>query len=166
MKTRSQATENRRTGPIPNELSDRSGLSYYRSIARLGWQIADALTYAHGQGILHRDIKPSNLLLDLQGTVCLPDFGLAKELESENLTSSGEFVGTLRFMAPERLRGRSLPEGDIYSLGLTLYELLTLQPVWDERVPGQLVTRIIHELPNKPPADSIIIFHGTSRRSS
>lgn len=137
-------------GAHSNELSDRSGLSYYRSIARLGWQIADALTYAHGQGILHRDIKPSNLLLDLQGTVWLTDFGLAKELESENLTSSGEFVGTLRFMAPERLRGRSLPEGDIYSLGLTLYELLTLQPVWDERDPGQLVTRIIHELPTNP----------------
>ena len=105
---------------------------YYRSMARLGSQVADGLAYAHSQGILHRDIKPSNLLLDASGTVWVTDFGLAKAEGSDALTHTGDIVGTLRYMAPERFDGWSDPRSDVYSLGVTLYELLTLQYLFQE----------------------------------
>jgi eukaryotic-like serine/threonine-protein kinase len=97
-----------------------SGRGYWYGVARVGSQVAEALAYAHGQGVLHRDIKPSNLLLDAQGNVWVADFGLAKASDGEDLTHSGDVVGTLRYLAPERLRGQSDPRGDVYSLGLTL----------------------------------------------
>ena len=85
------------------------------------------------QGILHRDIKPSNLLLDLHGNVWVADFGLAKADDSEDLTHTGDIVGTLRYMAPERFGGQSDARSDVYSLGLTLYELLALRPAFEAR---------------------------------
>jgi serine/threonine protein kinase/WD40 repeat protein len=124
-----------------SELSDPSHTHYYRSVARVGLQVAEALAYAHAQKVLHRDIKPSNLLLDLQGTVWVTDFGLAKE-EGEDLTQTGDLVGTLRYMAPERFSGRCDVRSDIYSLGLTLYELLALQPPYRESDRGQLIKEI------------------------
>jgi serine/threonine protein kinase len=130
----------------PSELSTQSHFHYYRSVARVGLQVAEALAYAHAQKILHRDIKPSNLLLDTQGTVWVTDFGLAKE-EGDDLTRTGAVVGTLRYLAPERFEGVSHPQGDIYSLGLTLYELLTLRPAFEECDQGRLVWRVKHEEP-------------------
>ncbi|MBN1443216.1 MAG: serine/threonine protein kinase, partial [Planctomycetes bacterium] len=106
--------------------------------------------YAHAQGVLHRDIKPSNLLLDAQGSIWITDFGLAKAEGSDDLTESGEMVGTLRYMPPERLRGWSDPRSDIYSLGLTLYELLTLEPAFDEVDRGLLMRKIAEEEPAAP----------------
>ena len=101
---------------------------YFRTIARIGRQVAEALAYAHAQGILHRDIKPANLLLDAQGNAWVADFGLAKAFEGDDgLTQTGDIVGTVRFMAPERFDGRSEPRSDVYALGVTLYELLTLR---------------------------------------
>jgi serine/threonine protein kinase/WD40 repeat protein len=129
---------------------DTSGPDYYRSVARLGVQVADALAYAHKQGVLHRDIKPSNLLLDAQGTVWVTDFGLAKAEGADELTQAGDIVGTLRYMAPERFDGHSLPQGDVYSLGLTLYELLTLRPAFDDANRGRLIERVLHEPPARP----------------
>jgi WD40 repeat protein len=111
--------------------------------------VAEALAYAHAQKVLHRDIKPSNLLLDLQGTVWVTDFGLAKE-EGDDLTRTGDLVGTLRYMAPERLSGISDPRSDVYSLGLTLYELLTLRPAFQESDRGRLVKCIAHDEPIPP----------------
>jgi serine/threonine protein kinase/WD40 repeat protein len=122
---------------------------FYRSVARVGLQVAEALAYAHDQRVLHRDIKPANLLLDLHGTVWVTDFGLAKE-EGQVLTKTGDVVGTLRYMAPERFNGVSDPRGDIYSLGLTLYELLTLQPAFDESDRGRLIKRLTQEDPSPP----------------
>jgi serine/threonine protein kinase/WD40 repeat protein len=123
---------------------------YHRSVARMGMQVAEALAYAHQQGVLHRDIKPSNLLLDLQGTVWVTDFGLAKAEGADDLTQPGDIVGTIRFMAPERFDGRSLPQSDVYSLGLTLYELLTLQPAFDDTNKGRLIDKVLHEPPLPP----------------
>jgi serine/threonine protein kinase/WD40 repeat protein/tetratricopeptide (TPR) repeat protein len=120
---------------------------YFREVARLGAQVADALDHAHRQGVIHRDIKPSNLLLDAQGNVWVTDFGLAKLVEGDELTQSRDLVGTLRFMAPERFRGVTDRRGDIYALAATLYELLTLQPTFGEHDQGRLIDQITHESP-------------------
>ena len=92
----------------------------------MGIQAAEALHYAHEQGILHRDIKPANLLIDEHQAVWITDFGLAKLAGHDDLTSTGDVIGTLRYLAPETLAGEKGPQHDIYSLGLTLYELITL----------------------------------------
>ena len=118
---------------------------YVRSVARIGVQVAEALEYAHQQGILHRDIKPSNLLLDAQGEVWVTDFGLAKDQDSDELTRTGDIVGTLRYMAPERFDGWSDPRSDVYALGATLYELLTLRPAFDESDRVKLIDQVLHE---------------------
>ena len=103
-------------------------IHYYRNIARLTSKVADALDYAHQSGVLHRDIKPSNLLLDQTGTIWVADFGLAFREDLEGQTQTGELLGTLRYMAPEQFVAKADSRSDIYSLGLTLFELLTLRP--------------------------------------
>ena len=113
-------------------------------------QIAEALAYAHQQGVLHRDIKPSNLLLDAEGNVWVTDFGLAKVEGSEGPTRTGDIVGTLRYMAPERFEGWSDRRSDIYSLGATLYELLTLRPVFGQAAQAELIDKVIHDAPDPP----------------
>ncbi len=109
--------------------------------------MAHALEYAHKQGINHRDIKPSNLLLDTQGTVWVTDFGLAKADDQQNLTHTGDVLGTLRYMPPEAFDGKSDVRGDIYSLGLTLYEMLAFRPAFDERERNQLIKQVTLEEP-------------------
>ena len=104
--------------------------AFHRGVAQIGRQVASALAYAHARGILHRDIKPSNLLLDTEGVVWVTDFGLAK-VDDDGLTRTGDILGTLRYMAPERFRGRGDARADLYALGLTLYELLMLRPAFD-----------------------------------
>jgi WD40 repeat protein len=114
-------------------------------------QVADALAYAASQGVLHRDIKPSNLLLDETGNVWVTDFGLAKaQSDSDDLTHTGDIVGTLRYMAPERFSGRGDLRSDIYSLGLTLYEMLVLRPAFDETDRNKLVSQVMHDEPVRP----------------
>jgi serine/threonine protein kinase/WD40 repeat protein/tetratricopeptide (TPR) repeat protein len=135
-------------GSASSSLAGQPESIYFREVARLGAQVADALDYAHKQGVIHRDIKPSNLLLDTRGNVWVTDFGLAKLVEGDDLSQSHDLVGTLRFMAPERLRGVTDPLGDVYSLGATLYELLTLKPAFAERDQARLIDQITH----KPPA--------------
>src|SRR5204862_5670321 len=95
--------------------------SFFRSVAHIGRQVAAGLSYAHARGIVHRDIKPSNLLLDTEGVVWITDFGLAKASD-DGLTQSGDILGTVRYMAPERFRGEGDGRADVYALGLTLYE--------------------------------------------
>src|SRR5262249_31974905 len=104
--------------------------AFHRGVAQIGRQAASALAHAHARGIVHRDIKPSNLLLDTEGVVWVSDFGLAK-VDDDALTRTGDILGTLRYMAPERFRGRGDARADLYSLGLTLYELLVLRPAFD-----------------------------------
>ena len=136
-----------RAGPASSSFAGQPESVYFREVARLGAQVADALDYAHRQGVIHRDIKPSNLLLDAQGNVWVTDFGLAKLVEGDELSQSHDLVGTLRFMAPERFRGVTSPLGDVYSLGATLYELLTLKPAFAERDQARLIDQITHEPP-------------------
>ncbi len=120
---------------------------YTRSVAMIGIQVAEALEYAHHQGTLHRDIKPSNLLLDGQGTVWVADFGLAKASDSDDLTHTGDIVGTLRYMAPERFQGRCDAGSDVYSLGLTLYELLARRPAFNKVDRAELIRQVTCEEP-------------------
>jgi serine/threonine-protein kinase len=141
-------------------LSDQSFTQYCGSVARIGVQVADALAYAHREGLLHRDVKPSNLLLDSTGRIWVTDFGLAKADSGEALTQTGDMVGTLRYSAPERLAGRSDIRSDIFSFGLTLYELLTLRPAYDETHQGLLVQQVangepptLRKLDRRIPAD-------------
>src|SRR5262249_6195080 len=103
-------------------LTAQAEAQYFPQLAPMGAPGAAGLAYAHKQGILHRDIKPSNLLLDARGTVWITDFGLAKAEGTDELTHTGDIVGTLRYMAPERLHGGSDPRSDVYALGVTLYE--------------------------------------------
>jgi WD40 repeat protein/serine/threonine protein kinase len=144
------SSEVRLPGQPPNATLSDSGQPYWQSVARIGIQAAEALAYAHGQGTLHRDIKPSNLLLDTQGIVWVADFGLAKASDSEDLTHTGDVVGTLRYMAPERFQGKADARSDIYALGLTLYELLTLRPAFDESERDKLLNQVMHVAPPRP----------------
>ncbi len=145
-------SDRERPSPSPSTSSilGQSGASYYRSVARIGIQAAEAIAYAHQHKVLHRDIKPSNLLLDSQGTVWVTDFGLAKAEGAGALTQTGDIVGTLRYMAPERFQGLADARSDVYALGLTLYEMLTLEPAFaaDER--ARLIDKILHGEPTKP----------------
>jgi serine/threonine protein kinase/WD40 repeat protein len=119
------------TGRIALPASSATRQTYWQSVARIGVQVAGALQYAHEQGILHRDIKPANLLLDLRGTVWVTDFGLAKGTDLDNLTRPDDVLGTLRYMPPEAFDGKSDRRSDVYSLGLTLYEMLALAPAFN-----------------------------------
>jgi serine/threonine protein kinase len=124
--------------------------NYWQQIASVGVQVADALQYAHEQGILHRDIKPANLLLDDRGTVWVTDFGLAKLIDQSDLTATGDVIGTLQYMAPESLHGQSDRRSDVYSLGLTLYELLTLEPPFQESSAAKLLKKVTEQEPTRP----------------
>ncbi len=123
---------------------------FYRSVARIGAQVADALAYAHQQGVLHRDIKPSNLLLDVAGRVWVTDFGLAKVEGSDGPTRTGDIVGTVRYMPPERFDGWSDHRSDVYSAGATLYELLTLEPLFGATRQAELIEKVLHDSPEAP----------------
>jgi len=127
-----------------------SGTGYFDTVARMVAEVADALDYAHAQGVIHRDIKPSNLLLSPVGRLSLNDFGLARMLEQPGMTVSGEFVGSPMYMSPEQIAvGRALLDHrtDIYSLGATLYELLTLQPPFQGVRRDQVIAQIIGKEP-------------------
>ena len=127
-----------------------SGRAYCQEVARIGLHVAEALEYAAQQGVLHRDIKPANLMLDEMGQVWVMDFGLAKLTDGDDLTHSGELLGTLRYMAPERFQGRFDATSDVYSLGLTLYEVLTLRSAYDEADRGRLIARVLSVDPPRP----------------
>ncbi len=124
-------------------------LPFFRSVAQIGRQAAQGLAYAHARGIIHRDIKPSNLLLDTAGVVWIADFGLAKA-DDDGLTATGDILGTIRYMAPERFRGEGDLRADVYALGLTLYELLTLRPGFESSDRLQMIERIKTEEPMRP----------------
>jgi len=126
---------------------------YFRSIALLGVQAAEALEYAHQLGIVHRDIKPSNLLIEPGGHLWITDFGLAQVQSENNLTITGDVLGTLRYMSPEQASGRRAVldhRTDIFSLGATLYELATLRPAFAEQNRAALLNEILSSQPPAP----------------
>ena len=152
-----------------------SPLKYARAVAALAAQLAEALEYAHGRGVLHRDIKPANVLVDQEGVPWIADFGLARVEGRETITMSGDVVGTLQYMSPEQLsphRAVIDQRTDIYSLGITLYELLVLRPAHDGLQRETLITSILERDPAELrrvspniPRDLETIVHKAIRKS-
>ncbi|HEY3241908.1 MAG TPA: serine/threonine-protein kinase, partial [Phycisphaerae bacterium] len=138
---------------LPGSGHSTKDRAFFRAVAQLGVQAAEALEHAHELGVIHRDIKPSNLLLDLRGNLWITDFGLAQVQSDPGLTLTGDVLGTLRYMSPEQAlvperRGTPLDHRtDIYSLGITLYELLALQPAFPGRDRKELLRQIAFDEP-------------------
>jgi tetratricopeptide (TPR) repeat protein len=129
------------------------GAAYFDTVARMVADVADALYHAHQSGVLHRDIKPSNLLLSPDGRLSVNDFGLARVLEQPGVTMTGEFVGTPAYTSPEQVAGGRIPvdhRTDVYSLGATLYELLTLRPPFVADRRDQLLAMVVQKDPVPP----------------
>jgi eukaryotic-like serine/threonine-protein kinase len=126
---------------------------FFRTVARLGIEAAEALDYAHQCGVVHRDIKPSNLMLDEQGKLWISDFGLARFDANGSLTATGDVLGTVRYMSPEQVAGKPNvvdPRTDVYSLGITLYELATLQAAFSGSDRPAFLRWITDEEPRPP----------------
>jgi tetratricopeptide (TPR) repeat protein len=167
------------TAPIAqlSTLPDFNTKDYFRTIAQLGIQAAEALDHAHQNGILHLDIKPANLLVECSDAGVAPssprrvfdiqhrassiqhlklwitDFGLARMETDAGMTMTGDILGTLRYMSPEQALAKRVVvdhRSDIYSLGVTLYELLTLQPAFTGEDRQELLRQIAFEEPQKP----------------
>jgi serine/threonine protein kinase/Flp pilus assembly protein TadD len=143
--------------PRSSILDPRSSIldprSFFRTAAQLGFQAARALEHAHGLGVVHRDVKPANLLVDGQGQLWVTDFGLARVQSDPRLTLTGDLLGTLRYMSPEQALARPVEvdqRTDIYSLGATLYELLTLEPAFAGCDRQELLRQIAFEEPRPP----------------
>jgi serine/threonine protein kinase/tetratricopeptide (TPR) repeat protein len=142
----------RRVAALTTERSTKNP-AFFRTIANLGIQAAEALEHAHQMGIVHRDIKPANLLLDPRGNLWITDFGLAQFQAGAELTMTGDLVGTLRYMSPEQMLAKRVVidhRTDIYSLGVTLYELLTLQPAFKSESRQELLRQIAFDEPHPP----------------
>lgn len=126
-----------------------SNASRYRWSAEKMAEIADALEYSHAQQILHRDIKPGNILLDQNQKPWLTDFGLVKELSNATMTGTGDIFGTPQYLAPESLEGKYDHRSEVYCLGLTLYELVALQPAYADASPTQIFKQIATSEPRR-----------------
>jgi serine/threonine protein kinase/Flp pilus assembly protein TadD len=143
------------TTPIAKASTERipHEATFFRSVAEWGIQAAEALEHAHSMGIVHRDIKPANLMIDGQGKLWVTDFGLARTAADSGLTMTGDLVGTLRYMSPEQAlakHGLVDHRTDVYSLGVTLYELLTGTPAADGMDREEILNRITREEPRQP----------------
>jgi WD40 repeat protein/serine/threonine protein kinase len=137
---------------LSTERSTRSA-AFVRTVANLGVEAAEALEHAHQSGVIHRDIKPGNLMVDPGGRLWVTDFGLARLGSDAGLTMTGDLLGTLRYMSPEQALAKRLVidhRTDVYSLGVTLYELLTLEPAYSGRSREEVLRQIAFEEPRPP----------------
>jgi len=136
-------------------------------VAELCAEVADAVEYGHGQGIVHRDIKPANILLDTAGHAHVVDFGLAKDENLESLSRSGELAGTVQYMSPEQTLAKRVPidhRTDVFSLGIVLYELLALQRPFAGNSSNEILYQIsfreprsLHKVNPRVPRDLAVI---------
>jgi WD40 repeat protein/serine/threonine protein kinase len=143
------------TAPVAALSTERSTRSaaFFRTVAHLGVQAAEALEYAHQMGVIHRDIKPGNLMVDATGRLWVTDFGLARLGTDPGLTMTGDLLGTLRYMSPEQALGQRVVvdhRTDLYSLGVTLYELLTLERAYGGHDRQEVLRQIALEEPPPP----------------
>jgi WD40 repeat protein/serine/threonine protein kinase len=146
---------NTNTPPVAALATEQSTQTpaFFRTAANLGVQAAKGLEHAHELGVVHRDIKPANLLVDLRGNLWITDFGLAHCQSQAGPTMTGDLVGTLRYMSPEQALAQRVAidhRTDIYSLGVSLYELLTLEPVFDGRDRHELLRQVAFDEPRPP----------------
>jgi WD40 repeat protein len=142
----------RREPATPSPLSTQR-TSHAREVARLARQAAEALDHAHANDVVHRDIKPSNLMIDGKGELWITDFGLARVKGGLDLTHTGEALGTPRYMSPEQALGTRTPldgRTDIYSLGATIYELLTMRPAFPGADRLEVLRQIAQDEPTPP----------------
>ncbi|MCA9070226.1 MAG: serine/threonine protein kinase, partial [Planctomycetaceae bacterium] len=140
-------------GTDVQELVSKHGVLPVKRSVDIIRQMARALDHTGTMNLAHRDIKPSNLLLDDEGRIWLTDFGLAKRLDDVTLSKTGALLGTPRYMSPEQAMASKHPvdhRTDIYSLGATLYELMTGRPVFQADSPHQVIHQILHQDPLPP----------------
>lgn len=137
--------------PFPLAKIDQSNVtrdvSYYLRVAKIAVQICDALHHANQHGIIHRDIKPSNVMIDSDRHIWVMDYGLVRAVDHEDLTETGELLGTLRYLAPERLQGIHTIQGDLFGLGMIMYELISLTTAFDASSREQLQQQILTSQP-------------------
>jgi serine/threonine protein kinase len=133
------------------DYADEGALMPHADVARIGSAVASALDYAHSQGVIHRDVKPSNVMIASDGRVALADFGLAMDVEQGSL---GEIFGTPHYIAPEQARrsADAVPQSDLYSLGVMLYEMLTGAVPFDDPSPTSLALQHL-TVPPPPPRE-------------
>jgi serine/threonine protein kinase/tetratricopeptide (TPR) repeat protein len=151
--TASERLQVRQPTPLTSSHNSTRNRAYFRTVANLGMQAAEALEHAHSLGVIHRDIKPANLLVDVRGNLWITDFGLARMQSDTGLTMTGDVIGTLRYMSPEQaMAKRAIVDhrADIYSLGVTLYELLTLRPAFGGQDREELLRQVTLEEPRSP----------------
>jgi serine/threonine protein kinase/Tfp pilus assembly protein PilF len=139
----------------PTSLSDTASSSreWFDTVARLLAEVADALHYAHGRGVIHRDVKPANLMLSTDGRLCLTDFGLARVAQEPGMTVSGSFLGTPAYMSPEQIAAGRVQvdnRSDIYSLGAVLYEMLCLRRPFTGESRDEILNGIMTKDPRPP----------------
>ncbi|MHC5111548.1 MAG: protein kinase domain-containing protein [Planctomycetota bacterium] len=138
---------------LPDHKDRPGSRAYLHQVASWTVDVADALEVAHQHGVIHRDIKPANLIINHERRIMITDFGLAKTDFDESMTIEGEMMGTLRYVSPEQAMGGRVPvdhRTDIYSLGATLYELITLKPVFGDVDRNQLLAAVIGRGPIPP----------------
>src|SRR5690606_33597773 len=119
-----------------------------------GLQLADALAHAHAHGLVHRDVKPQNIMIDEVGRVRLVDFGLAKDLEDQTLTGTGDFMGTPHYSAPEQIESHGDQDidgrADLFSVGCVMYEILTQRRPFDGRSTESILRAVVSQEPTPP----------------
>lgn len=169
-------------GPLDDPPTHSDKKNYFRLVAAIGSDAAGAIQYAFQQGVYHRDIKPANLILDHDTQIWISDFGLARSLVSpegevlEDAQVTETIDGTFAYMSPESFDGQLTQQSDVYSLGVTLNEMLTLQPVWADESFSSGIKRLSDDSHKLPPLRSVdasiprdletIVLKATAKRPS